>query len=222
MDPRCEETRELAAGLALGIVEGEERARALEHLAYCQECRRRVEELSDVADELLLLAPHGEVPVGFEERALAPLLPERPRRSRRMLRALVPAAAAAAAVAITLAVVSDDLRLASRYRNTLDEANGREFEAYALRTPGDVRAGQVFAYDGSPSWLLMTVEEGHRSGIDRAVLVLDDGRRVPLRWFSLDPASGSSGGVVSVDLNRVSVVRLLAEGGAPLVARFAS
>ena len=66
MEPRCEETRGLAAELALGIVEGEERGRALEHLAVCPECRRRVEQLSEVADELLLLAPAKEVPVGFE------------------------------------------------------------------------------------------------------------------------------------------------------------
>src|SRR5262245_62343747 len=101
-DPRCEETRELAAELALGIVEGEERGRALEHLADCNECRRRVDELAEVADELLMLAPEREVPVGFESRALAPLRPaRRPSRRRRRLRlALVPATAAIAGAAI--------------------------------------------------------------------------------------------------------------------------
>jgi hypothetical protein len=225
MDPRCEETRALAAELALGIVEGEERGRALEHLAECPDCRRRVEELAEVADEVLLLAPHAEVPVGFEERALAPLRPvHSPRRRRRFLRALLPAAAAAAAaVAITLAVVSDDLRLGSHYRGTLDDANGREFEAYSLEASGDQPVGQVFAYEGSPSWLFMTVEEGHRSGIESAEMVMDDGRRIPLRWFYLNPRWGSCGGEVKVDLHDVSVVRLLPKtGGGPLVARFAA
>src|SRR5215211_586661 len=223
MDPRCEETRALAAELALGIVEGEERGRALEHLAECPDCRRRVEELAKVADEVLLLAPHAEVPVGFEERALAQLRPVHPsRRRNRFLRALVPAAAAAAA-AITLAVVSDDLRLASHYRGTLDEANGREFEAYSLEASGDQPVGQIFAYEGSPSWLFMTVEEGHRSGIESAEMVMDDGRRIPLRWFYLNPRWGSCGGEVTVDLHKVSVVRLLPKaGGEPLIARFAS
>ena len=63
---RCDEVRAVAPELALGIVEGEERGLALEHLAECPDCRRRVEELSEVAAELLLLAPHEEVPVGFE------------------------------------------------------------------------------------------------------------------------------------------------------------
>jgi hypothetical protein len=221
MEAECKEIRELAAELALGIVDGEERGRALQHLADCPDCRRRVDELAEVADELLLLAPHAEVPVGFEERALAPLRSQKAPRRRRWLRVLVPAAAAAAAAAVTLAIASDDLRLASDYRSALDEANGRDFEAHALRTPGDQQVGQVFAYEGSPSWLLMTVDQGHRTGLKGAELVMDDGRRVPIRWFYMTPEWGSCGGAVSVDLDDVSVVRVVPERGTePLVASF--
>src|SRR5829696_8003689 len=102
MDPRCEKVRELAPELALGIVEGEERGSALEHLADCPECRRRVEELAHVADQLLLLAPHREAPVGFESQVLRRVLPSpspRRRRRRRLALVLAPAAAALAAVA---------------------------------------------------------------------------------------------------------------------------
>jgi hypothetical protein len=219
---RCDEIRELAPDIALGILEGEERAAALEHLAECPDCRRHVEQLSEVADELLLLAPHREVPVGFESRALAPLRPKAPqRRRRRWLQVLVPAAAAAAAVAITLAIVSDDLRTASHYRHTLDEAHGKEFESYALRQGGD-RAGTVFSYKGSPSWILVNVDPPNRSGLKGAQLVTDDGSRIPLGWFSLD-SSGSSGGSIPIDPDHVSVLRLQpAGGGEPLVARFSS
>lgn len=221
MDPRCEETREFAAELALGIVEGEERGRALEHLADCPDCRRRVEELSEVADELLLLAPHREVPVGFESRALAPLRPAPKPRRRRLRLVLAPVAAAAAAVAITLTVVSGDLQLASHYRQTLDNAHGKEFESYGLRA-GDSPAGTVFSYRGSPSWVLVTVDPAHRVGLGSAELVMDDGRQVPLRWFHLD-SGGGSGGAIPVDPKDVSVLRLLpGSGGEPLVAKFGS
>jgi anti-sigma-K factor RskA len=71
----CDRTRELAAELALGILDGEERAQALRHLAECPECRRAVEELTAVADELLMLAPEREPPAGFESRVLARLQP---------------------------------------------------------------------------------------------------------------------------------------------------
>ena len=67
---RCEETRDLAAEIALGIADGEERAEALRHLSTCGECRRVVEQLSQVADELLMLAPVQEPPAGFESRVV--------------------------------------------------------------------------------------------------------------------------------------------------------
>jgi hypothetical protein len=221
MDPRCEEVRALAPELALGIVEGEERGHALEHLADCPDCRRRVEELAEVADQLLLLAPHREAPVGFESQVLRRVLPApRPRRRRRLGLVLAPAAAALAAVAITLAVVSDDLDLASDYRQTLEEADGRGFYASSLDSEDGARAGTVFTYLGSPNWMLITVDSPHRRDMRAAELVMDDGRQISLRWFQLDE-SGSSGGGVQVDLHHVSVVRVLpAPGGQPLVARF--
>jgi Putative zinc-finger len=221
MDPRCDEIRELAPELALGIVEGEERGRALEHLADCPDCRRRVEELAEVADQLLLLTPHREAPVGFESRVLHLVLPApRRRRRRRLGLVLAPAAAVLASVGITLAIVSGDLRDASHYHQTLQEANGKEFEAYSLYGGGGSFAGTVFSYQGAPNWLLITVDPAHRADLRGAQLVMDDGRQVPLNWFHLDP-SGSSGGGIPVDPHSVSVLRLLpGAGGEPLVAHF--
>src|SRR3954451_2442110 len=224
MDSRCEEVRALAPELALGIVEGEERGRALEHLADCPDCRRRVEELAEVADELLLLAPHREVPVGFESGVLGQVLPAPPprRRRRRLALVLAPAASALAAVAITLGIVSGDLRDASHYQQTLQKANGQEFEAYSLYGGGGSFAGTVFSYQGAPNWLVITVDPAHRADLATAKLVLDDGSQMPLSWFHLD-ASGSSGGGLPVDPQRVAVLRILpGNGGQPLVAHFSS
>jgi anti-sigma-K factor RskA len=220
MDPRCQETREMAPELALGIVEGEERGRALQHLADCPDCRAEVERYSDVADELLLLTPHREPPVGFESRVLDELLPApKPRRRRRLRLVLAPAAAALASVGIVLAIVAPDLRLASHYRHTLDQANGKEFESYALRA-GDTHVGTVFSYEGSPSWVHIDVDQGHRTGLTSAELVTDDGGPIPLHWFHLDPAGGA-GGSIPVDPNKVSVLRLSGGPGTqPLVAHF--
>ena len=220
MDPRCHETREMAADLALGIVDGEERGRALQHLADCPDCRAEVEKYSDLADELLLLAPQREAPVGFESRVLAEVLPApAPKRRRRLRLVLAPAAAAAAAAAIVLAIVAPDLRLASHYRHTLDQANGKEFESYALRD-GDTHVGTVFSYEGTPSWVHIDIDPGHRAGVSSAELVTDEGSQIPLQWFHLDPRGGS-GGSIPVDPNHVSVLRLSgAPGGQPLVAHF--
>ena len=218
---RSEHVDEIAAELALGVVDGEERARALEHLAVCAECRRAVEELSEVADGLLLLAPSREVPIGFESRALAPLRVRRPRSRRR--RALVPIAVAATAAALavtgTLLVVEDDLQLASDYRGTLAEANGEGFQAAHLYGAGEGPVGTVFGYHGSPSWLLVIVDPAERAAVRGAELVMSDGIRIALRSFAIDPENGGWGGVIPVPLDDVSVVRLLPAQGEALVAR---
>jgi hypothetical protein len=220
-EPRSDHVQELAAELALGVINGEERARALDHLAVCAECRRAVDELSEVADGLLLLAPSREVPIGFESRALAPVAAlRRPRRRRRALAPIAAAAAAAIlAVAGTLLVVEDDLQLASDYRGALATANGEGFRVAHLYSAAGAQTGTVFGYQGEPSWLMVIVAPGERADIRGAELVLGDGRRVALPSFALDPANGSWGGAIPVPLDQVSVVRLLNAQGEALVAR---
>jgi hypothetical protein len=213
----CEQTRTIAAELALGIADGEERAQALRHLAQCADCRRALEELTAVADELLMLAPEREPPAGFESRVLARMEPApepatRRSRERRWFRVLVPvgaaAAAALAAVAIALGATSDDRRLADHYRATLAAAHGSSFDAARLYAPGRLRAGVVYAYDGATSWVFVALYRPYRSTDYTLELVTGDGRRTPVP-LHLDPRTGSGGEAVSVDLDSVSAVRLI-------------
>ena len=208
----CEHTRQLAAELALGIADGAERARALDHLADCADCRRAVAELSEVADDLLLLAPEHEPPLGFESRVLAQIAPpaRRAPRWRRPLLVLAPAAAAAAvAAALVLGATADDRRLANHYRATLAAAQGTSFQAARLRGPADVRAGLVYGYRGAPSWIFVAVDRAYRSRSYAVELVMTSGRRRPLPALRIDPATGSGGQAIPVDLDRVASVRLV-------------
>jgi Putative zinc-finger len=214
----CERTHDLAAELALGILDGEQRAQALRHLAECPECRRAVEELTAVTDELLMLAPEREPPAGFESRVLARLQPSpaatRPARVRRRLLAPVAAAAAAAAiaVAVVLAATNDDRRLADHYRAALAAGHGSSFEAARLRAPGEVPAGVVYAYRGAVSWIFVVVYRDHRAIPYKAELATTSGRRVALPEFRLDPKTGTGGEAIPVDLSTVSNVRLVGPG----------
>jgi Putative zinc-finger len=211
----CERTRDLAPELALGLLDGEQRAHALRHLAECPECRREVEQLTAVADELLMLAPEREPPAGFESRVLARLQPPpavaRPRRWRRRVLAPVAAAGAAAALAtgVVLQVPSDDRRLADHYRATLAAGHGSSFEAARLRAPGAVPAGVVYAYRGTTSWMFAAVYRNHLGVPYRAELVTRSGRRVALPAFRLDPRTGTGGEAIPVDLDTVASVRLI-------------
>ncbi|MGH2955752.1 MAG: hypothetical protein ACRDL6_02005, partial [Solirubrobacterales bacterium] len=123
-------------------------------------------------------------------------------------------------VAGTLLVVDDDLELASRYRETLAVANGKYLSAAPLEAPGAARAGTVFGYQGEPSWLFLTVESPYSGAVRGAEVMTEGGARVALPSFRLEPATGSWGQALPVELWSVSAVRLrLADGGA-LLARF--
>jgi hypothetical protein len=220
----CEQTRELAAELALGIADGADRARALRHLSECAECRSAVERLSAVTDELMAVVPEHEPPPGFESRVLARLQPqaegERRRRRRRRLLAPIAAAAAAAGLAagIVFGMTSDDRRLAGQYRATLAAANGSSFTAARLRDSAGTRAGIVYAYRGRASWIYVGLYANRRSTGYRVELVMTSGRRVALPHFRLDPATGSGGRAVPVDVGDVAAVRLVGAGAADVLA----
>jgi hypothetical protein len=216
---RCEEIRDLAPEIALGVVDGEERAEALRHLSTCAECRRVVEQLSEVADELLVLAPAHEPPAGFESRVVDAIVPERQARRRRarwltprwLGSRLAPALATAAVTAVALiAVFADDRRTADRYREVLAQADGRYFQAEPLQDETGARGGVAFGYEGSPSWVFLTVDRGQREAVTRAELTTREGRTIPLRSLELD-RRGSWGGAIPVNLYEVESIRLLGE-----------
>ena len=219
-DPRCEEIRALVPELALGIADARERADALEHIASCPDCRRLLEEQSELADELLLLAPAHEPPSGFESRVLERIAPPRARvrRARRPL-ALVAVALIAASLAAggTLLTLRDDRELASQYRAALDRVGGEYFEAAQLHAPAGAPAGKVFGYQGRPSWLLVVVYRAFRDGSFTAEVVTPTGRRVALPALNVE--NGSWGGAIAIPLREVALVRLTRDDGTVLEAR---
>jgi hypothetical protein len=211
----CDELQDLAPEVVLGTIDGQERAEALRHLATCGECQRLVDRLTTVADELLMFAPVQEPPVGFESRVIDALgfqqRPPRRRLGRRLLVWLGPPVAAAAATAVALVgVYHDDHVTAERYRGTLEQANGKSFQAEPLRDGTGAEAGVAFGYQGSPSWMLVTVDAGHRDQVASAELVTRDQRTIRLPGFELE-ADGSWGGAIPVNLYDVSAIRLLGD-----------
>jgi len=69
----CDEFRDIAPDLALGLLAGNERGAAISHLATCGPCRSHLDGLVQVADYLVLLAPSVEPAIGFESRVMARL-----------------------------------------------------------------------------------------------------------------------------------------------------
>src|SRR5262249_31889730 len=112
-DFSCDQTSDVASELALDVLAGDERAAALAHLETCASCRHDVAQLTETAEELLLLAPEVEPSSHFESDVLARVdamsrvaSTDEIRRARtRRLRRVTAAVGVAAALVIGIVVV---------------------------------------------------------------------------------------------------------------------
>ena len=218
----CSHVTNLAPELALGTAAGEERAAALEHLSTCASCRRVVNELSALTDEIVALAPAHEPPAGFENRVLDRLSEEFPRRRRRWVGPAIAAALGAVAATLALLVAFDDDRdIASQYRRALDLAHGEYFGVRPLVGDEQAQEGYVFVYQGSPSWFFLTLDDS-QPGPYRVTLEMRDGTDVDLGTFELEEGKRSWGTTVTQDTGDVGHLRLSdLEGGDVLTAEIA-
>jgi len=215
----CHDFAEIAPELALGTMTGKERARSVEHLAGCGSCRKLLDDLSGIADDLLLLAPPHEPPIGFETRVLERIHASRRRPQRRLSTARVAAALVAAAILLVvvsvgavLRVTSADRELASSYRRTLAVANGDYFATKPLYGRGGKTGGYVFSYQGSPSWIFVVVSQPALSGRFKVQLETNGERRVALGTMRVEHGKGSWGSAVPVDLHDIKEVHLSRTG----------
>jgi hypothetical protein len=221
-DPGCAATRDLMPELAAGVAAGDERARALDHLAGCADCQRRLAATAEVVDDLLLLAPEREPPTGFESSVIAMLAPAPTRRRWRMplLWAASVAATAGLVAGILLWRTADDRELAANYRHTLAVARGSDLRAAALTLADGSDSGAVFAYQGSPSWLYVTFRRPPPTGNYDVRLLTGDGRQLPLRPFAARPNAQAWGSTIRLPIREISSIEFVRAGVPIMSAHF--
>jgi hypothetical protein len=226
----CDQVRDLAPELALGIAEGHERDAALRHLTGCAACRELVSEFSSVDGELLVLAAGKDPPRGFESRVLARLAePSRDTRTEPLAprRRWVVAVAAAAVVAAALGggsvfwATADDRRLADSYQAVLSQGQGDFFLAAPLQG-SDGRVGTVSAYQGDPSWAMVSIQPSFpEEGRFHVQVVTRDGRYLTLDDVNLGGADQAQGLQLPVDTSAVQELRFAeSDGRAVFTATF--
>jgi Putative zinc-finger len=220
--PDCGEIRALLPELAAGIASGDERARALRHLSECVDCRRELDALSTVVDELVTLAPPVEPPAGFESAVLVKIAPARRRwwQHRALRLAVTAVLAIAVGVGVTWQATAEDRRVAEAYRETLRIAGGRFLTARPITEPDGTRAGRVFAYQGTPSWLFVVIQSYPFDGPYRVNMVTKDGRDAFIGEMEVVGGDGSWGVAIDVDVVQIAEVRLSGGPGPPLTAGF--
>lgn len=256
--PDCVSVRDLIPELAAGVAAGDERARALKHLAGCASCRAELEQAAKVIDDLLMLAPGHEPPAGFEQAVLAAIASPPPgagpaavssrrafparlargtrrpgtrrlgatrgpgTRRRTVLRTgaaalVVVAAAVSSAVAVWQSTAADR-QLAASYHKTLAVAAGSSFTAATIYT-GHRSAGHVFAYQGVPSWIFLTIQATPGSGAYDAWLVTRDGARVELGQVAVADGKASWGTTLKLPIAQIQFIELTKRGSPAMIAR---
>jgi len=198
----CAKMRELAPELALGVLVGAERGWALAHLAGCPECQHLVEEMSETADALLLLAPQAEPPLGFESRILARIGADQSRRRPWRWIATAAAAVVLAAAGTGIVVHQPD--------NRDSAVNLRRAELHA--TTGD-ETGDVYVTGGEPAWVFMSVKSAEPGNTYSCELSFGDGHVVQGGQFTVADREGWWGIAVKSGVDDLRSIRLLAADG---------
>jgi hypothetical protein len=220
---RCADLADTLAEVATGAASGPDRAQLLRHLTGCEDCRRELDELTRVADEVLLIAPEHEPPAGFEGAVLAQLTGSAaaPPAKRRFARPLLYAAAASlvalGAAGAVWQATADDRNLAAAYRDTLDVADGRYFAAADLLKPSGGSAGTVFLYEGEPSWLFVVVRDAPAPG-GYDVVVDAGASSTVVGSCVVDSTTCSVGTTIDDHVYNVDEVRLVSPSGTALTA----
>lgn len=231
----CEEFASVAAELALGVLTGRERARALAHLEHCDACREDVSQLTSAGEQLLALLPTSEPPPGFETRVMERIglvspAPDpdpdagsraRHRRPRHWFRISGPRRllAMAAVVAAIVAGGAGGWGLHS----TGTQVAGAPLRHAVFLSASHQTAGKVFVYDGNPGWMYMSVDVTSTTGNVICQVRGRDGRVTTVGAFWLDNGYGSWGAAVPEGTGPVTGARLLSANGTVLAtATFAA
>ncbi|KUJ70482.1 hypothetical protein ACZ90_03565 [Streptomyces albus subsp. albus] len=223
-DLTCEQLRAVDAELALGVLPGQERARAVAHLDRCPECRAHIEQLTLVGDGLLGLLPGSEPPVGFETRVAERLAGTGATRAfarrQRRLRLRIAAAGAALALAFGFGGWAVGTGTDSPGTSATRTVQPDQMLLRADLTAAGHTVGRIFAYPGTPGWVYMSVDLDHPGPVS-CRLVHADGTTVPVGSIPLHQGYGHWGGPAPVDPHTLSGARLLATDGTVLAtARF--
>ena len=229
----CAEFADVAAELALGVLTGRERARALAHLDWCEACRENVRQLTVTGEELVGLLPAIEPPAGFETRVMERLglatsapAPARhlspARRFGRKLAGWMGSAGAGrprrllAAAAVAVAVI-----VAGLGGWGLHAATSSPLSSAALLTASHQTAGKIYFYDSGSRWLYMSVNIGSGSGVAGNGTVVcqvegPDGHVTTIGSFQLTGGYGYWGSPDPVTNGPLTGARLVTTTGAVL------
>lgn len=214
----CEDYAGDLPELALGVLTGRERARALAHVDACSRCADELEQLSRAADAVFLVAPDVEPPVGFEVRLLERMgvVDAPPRRHRLRPSRWIPASVAAAAAAAALGI---GLSWPSAPAGQLAQAGrGHTSTASANLVEGGRTVGRVVTFGGTKPWMSMTLEDSGARGRVTCVVVTTDGVTHRIGTFVAKEGYGAWVAPLRVDPTHLRRAEVVSPSGAVIAS----
>ena len=207
----CTQVGEASAELALGLLAGNERGAALDHLEHCDRCREAVTANASVIDRLLVAGPRAEPPAGFESRVLEAIDAARPEPPRHATSA--PGGPRARHGCRGRRRPVDGWHRSVRQLRWQLTHTGRRHDRADGKTVGKVEMGR------SPSTVLVALPGWYEpEGVEtsyRMTIATRAGKTVMVDPLRLDE-SGTWSGALSVDPSTVTGVSVTDATGRPL------
>ncbi|HET6964573.1 MAG TPA: zf-HC2 domain-containing protein [Acidimicrobiales bacterium] len=209
----CTQVEQSATEYALGILPTEEARAVSAHILRCPDCRREVDDIRRVGDQLLDLIPDAEPPLGLDQRVLSAVRPQptarparparRPVRRPGQMRLLVTGAAAAALIVIGAVTATT---LSSPHHPA------HPAELTAILREGNHNVGTIYV-GGHPTWISMAVDHLSVTGKVSCQLVYRDGTVTDIGTFDLVDGSGTWGAPDPAGAAQPSGARLVGPAG---------
>jgi hypothetical protein len=171
---RCEEHQNELPELALGVLTGRERARALAHVESCAQCAEELEQLSRAADAVVQASTEAEPPMGFEVRLFERMGVSDMRRRSRLRPSRWAVGALSAAAAVIALAVGLSLGLSSSSPPSPSAAPSNGVVTANLVEHGTV-VGRVATHGGEHPWMWMMLIDSNAEGTVDCIVVTSDG-----------------------------------------------
>ena len=198
------------AELALGVLTGRERARAIEHLQQCGQCRARVHRMTLTSDDLLNLLPGQQPPPGFSAEVT-----DRLRRARKTSRRPRPSRllAAAAALVLMAGLAGWGLRAAPHRPDSAGTSAQAALRTAMLITPTRQDIGSVYLHRGSPTWMFTAIDLDRADQTVVCQLIDQAGRVITVGSFRLVGGDGYWGSPEPDQASAITSARLITTSG---------
>ena len=183
--------------LALDLLNPCERDALMAHASGCNRCRSELESIASLADLLVTVAPQGEPPVGFEQRAVDAMVGTRPRVGSKV-GFVIAAAAASVVIGLIGALVGRSTNTSDPRAAALERVGIHSARSAKLVGSGGIDHGSVLLTSG-PDVLLTMRLIGLDSGRYHCVLRGTDGSTTEVAAW---PIGESGGGTWAVALDR--------------------